>query len=194
MSTDKKNIILILLVVLDLVFAVIVFKPFNKSTNHEATNKSKNTANNVVIEEKVEEEVIPVVFDNLTMEELVIKLNNTLKDDLSGKGELIASYALELNVDPYLVTAIMMHETGCEWGCSYVTKACNNVGGQVGYGCGGYQYFDTLDDGIRAMIYNVYSNYYQYGLTTAELMNPKYAESPAWANNVNNYINKIKNN
>ena len=196
MSTGKKNILLALLIVADLFLFIMVIKPLNKSTNYEVENKSlKSTANTYVVEEEKEEEkVIPVVFDNLTMDELIIKLNNSLNDDLSGKGELIASYALELNVDPYLVTAIMLHETGCEWGCSYLVKACHNVGGQIGYGCNGFQYFDTLDDGIRSMIFNVYNNYYQYGLTTPELMNPKYAESPTWANNVNNYINKIRNN
>ena len=40
---------------------------------------------------------------------------------------------------------------------------------------------------------NLYYNYYSKGLTTPELINPKYAESTAWASHINNYINQIKN-
>ena len=63
-----------------------------------------------------------------------------------------------------------------------------------GSGCGSYGYFNTLDDGIKAFIDNISRNYVAYGLTTAELMNSKYAENPAWSTNVNNYINIIRNN
>ena len=86
-----------------------------------------------------------------------------------------------------------MEEPGCKWGCSGLVTSCNNVGGMKGSGWGSYGYFDTLDDGIRALIDNIERNYVAYGLTTAELMNPKYAENPAWASNVNSYINRIKN-
>ena len=55
------------------------------------------------------------------------------------------------------------------------------------------QWQTTLDDGIRAFIDNISRNYVAYGLTTADTMNPKYAENPAWANNVNNYITRIRN-
>ena len=47
---------------------------------------------------------------------------------------------------------------------------------------------------MAKIFYNVYSNYYVYGLTTPELMNPKYAEDVNWSYNVNRYIEKIKNN
>ena len=62
-----------------------------------------------------------------------------------------------------------------------------------GKGCGSYGAFATLDDGIRAFIDNIYRNYVAYGLTTADTMNPKYAENPKWSTNVNRYITKIKN-
>ena len=38
-----------------------------------------------------------------------------------------------------------------------------------------------------------YHNYYLFGLTNADLMNSKYAESTTWASNVNRYITEIKN-
>ena len=133
-----------------------------------------------------------IVYDNMTMEELSSKLNRVLKSTMSGKGELIASYALEKGVDPYLATAIILLETGCNSSCSRLVNSCNNVGSQKGSGCGAYAAFPTLDDGIKAFINNLYKNYYSMGLTTPEAMGPKYAESPTWSTKVNNYINKIK--
>ena len=130
---------------------------------------------------------------NLTIEELSAKLDRTLSYDLAGKGHLYASYCLEKGVDPYLAVAISMEETGCKWGCSRLVKTCNNVGGMKGSGCGSYGYFNTIDDGIKAFIDNIERNYVAYGLTTAEAMNPKYAENPMWSRNVNNYIEKIRN-
>ncbi len=148
-------------------------------------------------EEETIQEIVPErieVYDNLTMEELTEKLNRTLSSDLSGKGEIFAKYSVELGVDPYLAVAIAMHETGCTWDCSYLAKTCNNVGGQKGTGCGEYQVFDTLEDGIYGFILNIKNKYVDYGLMTAEEMNPKYAEDPNWSSKVNKYIEKIKNN
>mgnify|MGYP003294020498 CR=1 FL=1 len=133
------------------------------------------------------------VYDCLTMDELASKLERSLKNELSGKGYLYASYSLEKGVDPYLAVAISLEETGCNWNCSKLVKTCNNVGGMKGSGCGSYGAFPTLDDGIKAFIDNIYKNYVAYGLTTADTMNPKYAENPAWSTNVNRYITKIKN-
>jgi len=152
-------------------------------------------ANKYEVIEEIEEEQKPViVYDNLTYDELVNKLNNSLNDDLAGKGDIIASKTLELGVDPYMATAIMLQETGCKWTCSDLVKACNNVGGQKGYGCGSYSYFNTIDEGIDAMISNLYYNYYSRGLTTPEAINPVYAESQSWSYNVNRYIDEIRNN
>ena len=52
--------------------------------------------------------------------------------------------------------------------------------------------FSTLDEGIQKFIKNIKKNYYDYGLTTPEKMNPKYAADPAWSEKVNKYINEIK--
>lgn len=133
-----------------------------------------------------------IVYDGLTLDELSEKLNRSLNSDISGKGYLIASHALELGVDPYMATAIILQETGCKWQCSYLVRSCNNVGGQKGSGCGSYSYFNSLDEGIIAFIDNLYKNYISYGLYTPEQINPKYAEDPNWAVAVNRYIESIK--
>lgn len=160
-----------------------------EETNTESSEEETNST-----EEVVEEIVEPaIVYDGLTLEELSNKLDKTLSSTLSGKGYLYASYSLEKGVDPYLAVAITMEETGCAWGCSNLVVSCNNVGGMKGSGCGSYAAFSTIDDGIKAFIDNIARNYVAYGLTTAETMNPKYAENPMWASNVNAYIEKIKN-
>ena len=129
----------------------------------------------------------------MTLDELSAKLDRVLNSTMSGKGYLVASYSLEQGVDPYIATAIILLETGCNSKCSTMVNTCNNVGGQKGSGCGAYAAFATLDEGIMAFVDNLNKNYFSKGLTTASAIGPKYAESPLWATKVNNYINKIKN-
>lgn len=135
-----------------------------------------------------------IVFDGLTLEQLGEKLERFMTSTLDGYGYKFASYAISLGLDPYLCLAIVLEETGCTWGCSGLVNSCNNIGGQKGSGCGEYQRFSSIDAGIEGFLNNIYKNYYLYGLTTADTMNPKYAENPLWARNVNAYITKIKNN
>lgn len=181
----------------------------------EVNNKNKNdlveeSNDNIEIEEvtineeledvKTYEEVNtvpvdPIVYDGLTMGELADKLNRSLRSTISGKGYLIASYSLQLGIDPYMATAIILHETGCNGTCSSLVRECNNVGGQKGGpSCGGgaYKAYPTLDEGIMGYLDNLYRNYYSYGLTTPETIGPKYAASTTWASQVNNYIALIR--
>ena len=174
--------------------------------NTEIENNSTDIkTEEVVIEEELEDvktyeevstiPVDPIVYDGLTMGELADKLNRSLKSNISGKGYLIASYSLQLGIDPYMATAIILHETGCNGTCSSLVRECNNVGGQKGGpSCGGgaYKAYPTLDEGIMGYLDNLYRNYYAYGLTTPETIGPKYAASTTWASQVNNYIAVIK--
>lgn len=149
-----------------------------------------------LVEIKKEEKIIEnkdIVFDGLTLEQLGEKLEKFMTSTLDGYGYKFASYAISLGLDPYLCLAIVLEETGCTWGCSGLVNSCNNIGGQKGSGCGEYQRFSSIDTGIEGFLNNIYKNYYLYGLTTADTMNPKYAENPLWARNVNAYISKIKN-
>lgn len=140
--------------------------------------------------------IVKKVYNNMTMEELTNKLNKSLTSTLSNTGHLFAKYSIKYGVDPYLAVAIALHETGCKWGCSNLVKQCNNVGGQKGSpGCGGgtYKSFSSLEAGIHGFIYNIYNNYYKYGLNTPELMNRKYAASKTWSTKVKAYMTSIKN-
>lgn len=183
----------------ELVIAEQLLKPVvyeEKLVNNvliDETSIETSKDNNVSKKETITEPERIIVYDNMTMEELSDKLNKILSSDLSGMGSTFANYAIELGVDPYLAVAIAMHETGCTWGCSYLARECNNVGGQKGTGCGEYQAYDTIDAGIYGFILNIKNKYVDFGLLTAEEMNPKYAEDPMWAGKVNKYIEKIKN-
>ena len=132
-----------------------------------------------------------VVFDNKTYDELVKLINKSLGGVLAGHGDIIVKRSLELKVDPYVVTAIMMHETGN--GTSKIARTCNNFGGQKGPGCGAYRRYGSVDEGLKGMINNLYKNYYSKGLTTIDRIAPRYAESGAWPAKIKWYVNKIKN-
>ena len=136
-----------------------------------------------------------IVYDGMTLDQLSAKLNKSLNSTIAGKGSLYASYSLQKGVDPYVALAITLHETGCNWNCSKIVRECNNVGGMKGSpGCSGtsYKKFNTIDDGIKAFIDNLSSNYYKKGLTTVEAINKKYASSSTWSTKIYQYINKIK--
>lgn len=133
------------------------------------------------------------VFDGLTMDELAEKLNRSLRAEISGKGYTIASRCIELGVDPYVATAIILHETGCGQGsCSHIARTCYNFGGQKGSGCGAYQRFASVDDGLNGMINNLYRNFYARGLTTIDSIAPRYAESPTWPAKIHGYVARIR--
>ena len=134
------------------------------------------------------------VFEGMTLDELAEKINRTLKNEISGQGYTIANKCIELGVDPYIATAIIMHETGCgQNSCSNIARNCFNFGGQKGSGCGAYKRYNSIEDGLEGMITNLYNNYYAYGLNTVEAIGPRYAESTTWVGKINWYVNKIRN-
>ena len=188
-----------------LVILLVIFIKSNASVN-KIEKKDTVAAANVLatsddaldtfrdseIEEYIESRPV-IVYEDMTLDELAAKLDRVLNSTMSGKGYLVASYSLEQGVDPYLATAVILLETGCNSTCSSMVNRCYNVGGMKGSGCGAYQSFATLDDGIRAFVDNLNRNYISYGLTTPDAIGPKYAESKEWPIKVNNYINKIRN-
>ena len=203
MKIESKSIVIMAVAIVCILGTYLVH--LNIKVGYYKTEKNNSsTANYIKIEkseevkeaepEIIEEETVenPVVYDGKTLDELAEQLNKSLNSTISGKGYLIASYSLEKGVDPYMATAIILQETGCKWNCSRLVNECNNVGGQVGQGCGNYSYFPSLDDGIIAFIDNLYKNYIAYGLTTPETINPKYATSQEWSSYVNSYIEEIK--
>lgn len=177
-----------------LVILIIISTREYKSLNDDVIADQMNL--NVEIEYKEEKEDLKdVVWDNLSLEELTLKLDNNLYDTLKGTGKYFAEYTKETGLDPYLAVSIVNLETGCKWGCSRLTKNCFNIGGIKGKpSCNGssYKCYNSLEDGIKGFLDLVYYNYYSVGLDTPEKMNPKYAEDPRWAEKVNRYYDTIK--
>lgn len=181
--------------------SVAVFSDTTEETESSNTVVNSNTVEKMSVLIPEEREIAQAVslrkevYDGLTLEELADRLNRSLGSAaLAGKGELVASYCLEKGVDPYVATAIMIHETG--YGTSTIARTCNNVAGQKGSpACmGSYKGYPTIDEGIKGAIDNLYNNYYSHGLNTVETIGPKYAESGTWISKINSFINKIKNN
>ncbi len=170
----------------------------NVESSTEDTTAEMKDIDLAIASSEVEEKAVTVVYEGLTMEELAAKLDKHLGSNLSGTGIYFAKYSTEYGVNPYLATAIALHETGCKWKCSINVTQCNNVGGMKAGGthkCNGTAYtaFDTLESGIKGFVYNIKINYWDKGLTTAEAMNFKYAASSSWSTKVNSYLNSIKN-
>ncbi len=144
--------------------------------------------NSTIYNSEMDEPVI--VYENMTLEELSLKINNVLNSDLTGYGGIIAKEAIDVGVDPVIAASIILLETGCKWNCSSLVKYYNNVGGMQGNG--GYLKYASLEEGIKAFIDNLANNYYAKGLNTPELINKKYASNPKWYQKVYYYVDLIK--
>jgi hypothetical protein len=153
-----------------------------------------NTSINVSIDNFKSEYIKYNSYKNESIDEIAKKLNIYLNSTLKNKGKYIAKYSISKGVDPYLATAIILHETGCEWKCSKLVRNCNNVGGNKGKpSCNGgsYRKFDTIEDGIKFAI-NKLNSYYSKGKTTPKQINPHYAEDKTWYKKVENYMKKLQ--
>ena len=158
------------------------------------TIKPTEVFETIVTEPKLEDKG-EIVYEGLTLTELTEKLNKNLKSTLTNTGHYFAEYYVKTGLDPYLAVAIVLQETGCKWTCSKLVRNCNNIGGRKGSpkcNGGSYRKYDTLEEGINGYLDMLYNNYYSQGLTTPELINPKYATSTTWSQNVNKYIENIK--
>lgn len=136
------------------------------------------------------------VYRGMTIEELAAQLDKSLKSTLEGTGYLFATKCIEAGVDPYIAVAIVLEETGCDYGtCSSLVRNCYNVGGVKGNpscGSSGYLRYASLEQGITSFINTLSRGYFSQGLTTPETIGPKYAGSSTWASKVNKYISKIE--
>ena len=190
---------------------VVESQPENVSTEQEnntiipSTQVSEPTLEipKAAIEEKKEiVETNPIIaealYDGLAEQELIDKLNRSLKNEIAETGIDFVNFYKNTGLDPYLAVAIVLHETGCSWNCSNLVKECFNVGGLKGgpnfYRDTRYTCYSSKDEGVNAYLNILYNNYYSQGLTTPELINPKYATGTTWAGKINYYIEKIKNN
>lgn len=136
-----------------------------------------------------------IIYDGMNITELTNKLNKSLSSYLTNTGYFFAKFTKDTGMDPYLSVAIVLHETGCKWKCSTLTRECNNIGGlKGGNSCNGgsYRKYDTLEEGIEGYLNTIYYNYYINGNVTPETMASSYAASTTWSSKVRSYMNEIK--
>ena len=129
-----------------------------------------------------------IFYEGESVKEISEKLNKKFKGSLTGMGEMYARLSIEKGMDPYLLAAISVHETG--FGLSSAALNKYNFGGIM---CSGKLCtYNSVEDGVKKYISMVYRNYYSKGLTTPEQMSKKYAASPTWSEKVNAYYKSLK--
>ncbi|OMF98172.1 glucosaminidase domain-containing protein [Paenibacillus sp. FSL R7-0337] len=104
-------------------------------------------------------------------------MNSNLGGTLKGKGDVFAAAGAKYGIDPALLAAIAVHETGN--GTSPASRNRNNVGGMMRRDGKGLQSFDSIDAGIDAMASNLKRLYFDQGLNTIEKIQKKYAPNGA---------------
>lgn len=139
-----------------------------------------------------DKEIKVIIYDGMSYDEATMHFESKMNGYIDGYGSYFFNKAYNLGVDPYMSLAIMMHETGCKWTCSYIARNCNNFGGMKGAGCGSYQKFKTKEEGIDSFLNNLKYNYIDKGLTTPVAINTIYAENKAWHVTINRYMEELK--
>lgn len=125
-------------------------------------------------------------------------LNQILKGKLNGTGEIFVRAGKHYNIDPTLLAAVAMHETGN--GKSRAAHEKNNVAGMMG--ANGLKSYASVEDSIMDMARNLSKNYLNKGLTNISQIGAKYAPVGAsndptglnnhWVSGVSKYMNQLK--
>ncbi|MBD8014889.1 glucosaminidase domain-containing protein [Planococcus sp. Sa1BUA13] len=126
-----------------------------------------------------------------------IKLDNTLEGKLSGTAAHFINAGKKYDLDPNLLSAIAIHETGN--GSSRAVNDKNNVAGMMGKN--GLRSYASVEDSIFDMARNLRQNYLNEGKDTIAKIGAKYAPVGAandptglnnhWTQGVSNYYSKL---
>ena len=101
-------------------------------------------------------------------------INSLCDGKLKGKGYEIALTAVKYGVDPFIMAAIIFHETG--YGTSDMLKNKNNPGGLKNRK-GQFSKFFTLSSGFKAMALRLRENYVEFGQTSFVEIQKEYCPS-----------------
>lgn len=115
-------------------------------------------------------------------------LNSKLGGVLKGQGSAFEKYGKMYGIDPALLAAISIFETGN--GTSPASRNKNNIGGMMDPSTNWQTLmkFNSIDAGIEAMARNLKKNYIDQGITDITGIGKKY--SPVGAKNDVNGTNK----
>lgn len=132
------------------------------------------------------------------------QLDRQLGGRFAGQGQAFVDAARRHGVDPALLAAIAMHETGN--GTSRAVRELNNPGGIMDprTNWSRIKRFDSLEQGLDAMARNLRRNYLNEGRTTISAIGPKYAPVGAandprglnggWVAGVSRFYNQLVGN
>ncbi|MGE6487481.1 glucosaminidase domain-containing protein [Paenisporosarcina sp. NPDC076898] len=101
----------------------------------------------------------------------LLKLDNSLEGKLSGTASHFINAGKKYDIDPSLLSAIAIHETGN--GSSRAINEKNNVAGMMGKN--GLRSYDSVEDSIFDMARNLRKNYLNQGIDTIAKIGAKYA-------------------
>lgn len=126
-----------------------------------------------------------------------MKLENTLEGKLSGTAVHFINAGKKYDIDPSLLSAIAIHETGN--GSSKAVNEKLNVAGMMGKS--GLRSYQSLEDSIFDMARNLRQNYLNQGKDTIAKIGAKYAPVGAandpiglnnhWTKGVSRHLNNL---
>jgi len=200
----KRKIILVILVFLFNIVWVNAISGTNSLLSHYniiiITNKQPSLNNNIIDDLDVMLET-NLTYNNEDVSQIGKKINNFLKNEMDGYGELIARYSIVYEVDPYLIASMIVEATNCDSECSVLVRMCNNVSkdkydeeSDLEMSCfgGSYQKFNSIEDSIKTFVKYIKINFYDNDLKTPNAIYKPYKKDVRWVFIVNEYINKIK--
>lgn len=116
------------------------------------------------------------------------QLERHFKGAMKGTGKYFIKYGNKYGVNPAVLAAISMNETGI--GSSRLSNQNNNFFGMRTRN--GWMRFDSKEKGIEAGARNIGKNYIGIGMTNFDKMVKKYAEGARiWVNSNNYFLRKI---
>ena len=146
------------------------YVPVYNDINHQGGNSSFNTSLNLK------------TWDDIISADL---LDKHFKGALCGTGELFIKYSIAYQVNPALMAAIAMHESGNGLSAAANDSRHNCFGYMSG---GSIKTFSSLGECIKTSISNLSRNYINKGLKTISAISKKYA--PIGASNDPSNLNK----
>lgn len=150
------------------------------------------------VAETVAQPAVPNLKTDLSFKPIqFLKLENTLGGKLSGTSAHFINAGKKYDLDPNLLSAIAIHETGN--GTSRAANEKNNIAGMMGKN--GLRSYDSVEESIFDMARNLRQNYLNQGKTTIAAIGAKYAPVGAgndptglnnhWVTGVNRQLNKL---
>lgn len=189
MKKTRRKIKRTLLVLCICLVVLISFSKLGILFSGNATNYVTVTTAHKAFDQSYYVSLSNLSFEGESLGEISDKLNAKFKGSLKGMGEPFARLCMQKGMDPYLLAAISVHETG--FGKSNAAMTKYNFGGIM---CSGKLCtYSSVEDGISSFINMVYRNYFSKGLTTPEQMHKKYAEGNTWADKVTMHYKALRN-